>query len=402
MNETQASRQGTPDYRIVGRHGVFPEFTHDETERFNFLAQMNRHLGDRVLPAVRGVFENRVAPKHAAEGKTFRTRHDVRRALLADPYYQMWSALRRATMEQRQEAGRWVTMRQAEALAEKVDAIVGEDEDLKTDPTVPVPRYVSAVDHHCMPGSYHTEAFPGDVAGAANYDCGNFVTTGGAMGRYTDGAGRGVVDWLQRKYPQFKPREILEIGATVGHTLVPIAQAYSQASVVGIDVGLPVLRYGLARARSLGVGNLRFVQADGADMRCFQDESFDLVITSMFLHELSYSSLRAVLRETYRVLRPGGIVLHIEQPQYAASMPLFEQAMRDWDGFYNNEPFWSMLHEMDLDSFMCESGFKKAELIHDTVTAIVDPYTFPGSRETASENFGRRAAWHVMGSRKTA
>lgn len=402
MNKTQTTRNGPPDYRVMGRHGVFPKFTQDEIERFNYLAQMNRHLAVRVLPAMRGVFENRVAPKYAAEGKAFRNRHDVRKALLSDPYYQMWSALRRATMEQRQQAGRWVTIRQAEELAEKVSAIVGEDRGLEVDPAVRVPRYVSAVDHHCMPGSYHTEMFPGDVSGAANYDSGNFVTTGGTMGPYTDGAGHGVVGWARRRYPEFRPRNVLDIGSTVGHTSLPIAQAYPEADVVGIDVGLPVLRYGLARARSLGVHNIRFVQADGADMRCFQDESFDFVLTSMFLHELSYSALRAVLRETFRVLRPGGIVLHVEQPQYSADMSLFEQAMRDWDAFYNNEPFWSTMHEINLDEFMLEAGFKNAELIHDTVTAMVDQRVFPDSAESAGEDYGRKAAWHLIGARKAA
>jgi SAM-dependent methyltransferase len=404
MSETRAKQayQGPPDYRAVGRHDVFPETTHDEIERFNFLAQMNRHLGTRVLPAVKTAFEQRVAPRVEAEGGHFEDRHDVRKALLKDPYYQTWSALRRMTMEQRQQAGRWVAVRQAEELAAKVDAVIAKDPGFTADPTVALPRYVSAVDHHCMPGSYHTELFPGDVSAAANYDSGIFATTGGMLGRYSDGGGQAVLQWVRRHMPDFKPTRILDIGATLGHSVLPLAAAYPEAEVIAVDVSVPVLRYALARARSLGVNNIRFVQADGADLKGFADESFDWVQTTMFLHELSYGSMRAIMRESFRVLKPGGIVLHVEQPQYAKDMPLYEQAMRDWDAFYNNEPFWSTMHEIDLDGFLIQAGFKRAQLIHGGVTAVVDRTVFPDAADDSGEDYGRKAAWHVVGARKSA
>jgi hypothetical protein len=120
----------------------------------------------------------------------------------------------------------------------------------------------------------------------------------------------------------------------------------------------------------------------------------------MFLHELSTPSLRAIFRETQRLLRPGGITLHVEQPQYVADMPLFEQAMRDWDAFYNNEPFWSRLHEIDLDAELIAAGFRADRLIHGGVTAIVDREVFPDAAAEEGEDYGRKAAWHVIGAYK--
>jgi len=392
---------GPPDYRVVGRHGVFPETSHDEVARLNFLAHMNRHLSTRVMPAVKTVWERRAGPAYEArEGRAPKDRHDVRKALLTDPYYQAWSALRRATMEQRQQAGRWIALRQAEALAARVEALTASGDRLELDPALPIPRYISAVDHHCMPGSYHTEVFPGDVSGAANYDCGIFATTGGALGRFSDGGGHAVVRWVGRNMPDFRPRRILDIGANLGQNVLPIAEAFPDAEVIALDVGGPMLRYGAARARSIGVDNVRFVQGDGSDLSRWADGHFDWVQTTMTLHELSLSSMKAIFAETYRVLAPGGIVLHVEQPQYAADMPLFEQAMRDWDAFYNNEPFWSTMHELDIDGFMIEAGFARSSLIHDGVTAVVDKDVFPDAADDDGEDYGRKAAWHVIGARK--
>jgi SAM-dependent methyltransferase len=392
---------GPPDYRAVGRHGVFPDVSHDEIARLNFLAHMNRHLATRVMPHIRTAWETRGAPAFAAaRGRPPSDRHEVRRALLGDPVFCTWSALRRLTMEQRQQAGRWVTLRQAETLAARAQALTEGDARLSLDPSLPIPRYISAIDHHCMPGSYHTEAFPGDVSGAANYDHGLFATTGGQLGRYSDGGGHGVVQWMRRHIPDFIPKQILEIGCTVGHSLLPIAAAYPDADVVAVDVGAPVARYALARAKSLGINNVRVVQADATDLSMFADGSFDWVQSTMFLHELSGPAMRAIFAECHRVLRPGGIMLHVEQPQYAPEMPLFEQAMRDWDAFYNNEPFWSTMHGLDLDGLVVQAGFARENLLHGGVTAVVDRAVFPDAADEKGEDFGRKAAWHIVGARR--
>ncbi len=397
-NDPVSHYDGPPDYRVVGRHALFPQTGHDEIERINFLAQMNRHLAARVVPGVKAAYDARVVPGFAREnGRSLGNRHEARKALLQDPAFQTWSALRRMTMEQRQQAGRWTTIRQREELAAVAAALTDGDARLSLDPSVKIPRYVSAVDHHCMPGSYHSEAFPGDVAAGANYDHAGFVTTGGLLGKYSDGGGHAVVKWVRRNLPDFQPKSILEIGGTVGHSSLPLAQAYPEAEMTVVDLGAPVLRYGLARAKSLGVDNIRFVQASGEDLSRFADASFDWIQTTMFLHELSTSALANIFAETRRLLKPGGIVLHVEQPQYAPDMPLFEQAMRDWDAFYNNEPFWSRMHEMDLDAAMVKAGFAADSLIHGGVTGVVDRDLFPDAAADDTEDYGRKAAWHVIG-----
>ena len=97
---------GPPDYRKVGRHGVFPDLSHDEVERLNVLAQLNRHLSTRLIPGVKQAWETRALPAfEKANDRAPKDRHEVRKALLKDPAFQTWSALRRLTMEQRQQAG---------------------------------------------------------------------------------------------------------------------------------------------------------------------------------------------------------------------------------------------------------------------------------------------------------
>jgi ubiquinone/menaquinone biosynthesis C-methylase UbiE len=378
-SSTQIARQGAaeaydgpPDQRSGARHAVYPDLSHDEVERFNFLAQMNHHLATRVAPTVESTWGSRIEPRFEAEhGRKPKDRTEARRALLADPVFKTWSALRRMTMEQRQEAGRWAAVRQSESLAAKV-ASLSDHGRLTLDPTVLVPRYVAAVDHHCMPGSYHSELFPGDVSGPASYDSGIHVTVGGRGGPYNDGIGRTMAAWIKETYPDFKPARILDLGVTTGHNTLPMARAFPEAEVIAVDIGVPVLRYGAARAEALGVRNVRFLQADASDLSQFADASFDLVMTTMFLHELSLTSMDAIFREARRVLAPGGLMLNMEQPAYAG-MPPFEQAIRDWDAHYNNEPFWTTLHSLDLDDHFVAAGFERDKLVKKIFTAPAGP-----------------------------
>lgn len=390
--------EGPPDYRNVGRHGVFPQTSHDEIERFNFLTHLNRHLAANVLPGVRQAYETRVAPNNPAP----KSRHDVRKALVTDSVFQFWSALRRSTMELRQQAGRWITLRQAEELNNKVAELTKDDPRLELDPSLETPRYLSAIDHHCMPGSYHDELVPGDVTGAANYDIGIFCTTGGRLGRFNDGGGEAVVQWMKKNRPDFAPERILDIGGGLGQNVLPIAKAYPDAQIICIDTGAPVLRYGLARAKSMGVDNVKFVQANAEELSRFEDEGFDWIQSTMFLHETSVKAMQNIIDETHRLLKPGGLVMHVEQPQYTDDMPLYEQAIRDWDAFYNNEPFWTKMHEIDLDASMEKAGFKSDELLHGGVTAVVDADLFPDHANDDVEDFGRKAAWHIVGAVKRA
>lgn len=388
--------EGPPDYRNVGIHGMSPETDHDEKARFNFLAHLNRHLASNILPGVKTAYETRVKPSNPSP----KSRHDVRKALLQDPLFQHWSALRRGTMELRQQAGRWVTLRQAETLNSKAKALTKNDPRLVLDPDLELPNYLAKIDHHCMPGSYHDEIVPGDVTGAANYDVGIFVTTGGGLGRYSDGGGKAVVAWMKANRPSFNPKRILDIGGGLGQNVVPIAMAFPEAEVVCVDTGAPVLRYGLARAKSMGVNNIKFIQTNAEDLSMFPDEYFDWVQSTMFLHETSVKAMPLIMKESYRLLAPGGLVMHVEQPQYADDMSLYEQAIRDWDAFYNNEPFWTKMHELDLDQWMMEAGFAEDELVHGGIAAVVDSELFPEHANDDVEDFGRKAAWHIIGGQK--
>ncbi|MBY6210891.1 class I SAM-dependent methyltransferase [Microbulbifer agarilyticus] len=387
-----AARQAPPAWNAVGRHGVFPKANHDEVARFNFLTNLNIHLASQVLPGVRKAYDHRVE-----QGAVPTTRREVGELLKREPLYQFWSSLRRNTMEMRQQNGRAMVFRQLPALIDQARTLNKDSQSLQLNPEVKVPRYISAVDIHCMPGGYHTEYCEDDIAAGANYDSGIFVTTAGMLGRYSDGGGQALVEWLREQAEKgFRPRRILDIGCTVGHNIVPLAQAFPDTEIVAIDVAAPMLRYANARAKSLGVNNILFRQENAEAIEA-EDGSFDLIITCMFLHETSSRALPRILAETHRLLADGGKVVHIEQPQFTPDMPPYEQFMRDWDTRNNNEPFWGTLHDMDLFEAIEQAGFARENIATLGLYAVVDEELFPSAAkaESDTEDYGRKPAWHA-------
>lgn len=390
-----------PPYTAVTQHGMFPHPSQDEAARFNFLANFNKYIATALGPGNKLAYDRRVLPAFVKEhGREPKDRFEIRHAMNRDPWHRFWSALKRNSMEMRQQNGRSMVLRQLDDLDARAAALNAGRNTLQLDANIAVPRYQAAVDIHCMPGSYHGEERAGDVSAGANYDCGIFATTAGGLGALSDGGGQALVEWIKREKPGWVPRRILDIGSTIGHNIVPLALAFPETDIIAIDTAAPSLRYGHARAQALGATNLIFRQMNAEDLSAFPDGHFDWVQTTMFLHELSGTALPRIIQEGVRVLRPGGLMLHLEQPQYSDAMPLYEQFIRDWDAFNNNEPFWSAMHALHLEDIMADAGLPHDSQFVTRVQAVVDESVFPKQTQGKGEDHGRAASWHAYGAWK--
>jgi SAM-dependent methyltransferase len=235
---------------------------------------------------------------------------------------------------------------------------------LTLEPGFEVPRSVSAVDIHLSPGSYVEEYADEDLAVGAVYDNRLAVSTFGVFGPDLDDIGQSLARFVRARHPDFAPQRILDLGCTVGHNTGAWKDVYPEAEVHGIDVAAPCLRYAAARARSQGRA-IHFRQMDAEALR-FPDRSFDIVFSSMFLHEVPRKGIPKVLREAHRVLRPGGLMLHMELPP-ADQLTAYDSFYLDWDGHYNNEPFYRAFRAMDLRRIVAAAGFAPGDYLQHVV-----------------------------------
>jgi SAM-dependent methyltransferase len=350
-------------------HAVFRRGNHDDVARERFAINFQGFCFGTLQPANVPLYEKVVRPAfERTHGRPPADRHEVRRELEKVPVYQAFSSLRRLAQELNWSSIQDTLDREADDLIARARSIAGRTKkkgSLRLDPSIKAPRYLTAVDIHIMPGNYHTEYAPDDVYQGALLDRGGYILNRGGRGPRYDSLGYDLLTHLRRRRPGCAPKRIVDMGCSVGAPAIPLAQAFPRAEFHAIDVAAPMLRYGHARAEGMGSA-IHFSQQD-AEHTDFADGSFDLVISCLLLHETSNKAIRGIMRESQRLLAPGGVTLHIDGAYTKwRGKSLIDQAQGDWSTHYNAEPFISALGDLDLAGIMVEAGFARQAVAVET------------------------------------
>lgn len=341
------------------RHAMLPEETHDERSRGDFIASLRSFAMGDLYPKIGRHFRNALEPAFAAtQGRRPATTAEVRTLMEDCSIYTGFSLITRATQELLWDTVGETVERQLPALIAKSKSLLAEGNRLELDASLPVPGYTASVDIHVMPGGYHSEIADDDLYAGALYDRGVYLFAFGGLGPLNDELGVATAAAVKRQFPDWEPRHILDLGCGSGLSTLPLADAFKKASIDALDLGAPMLRYGAARAASLGY-DVTFRQRDATQTR-FPDGSFDLVTSTLLLHELPRQAILAVLRECYRLLRPGGVMVHHDLLRWPDEP--FESFMMEWTTRHNNEPYERASGSLDFVKECAAVGFAPAEV----------------------------------------
>ena len=341
-------------------HAALVKGAHDDRAAQDFAFTLRNYVTSELMPSNRVVYDRRAAPAfERRQGRAPESPADIRAAMDADSYYRFYLSARRTSQELI-----WGSVIPAVDQSGDPPAPTPAGGTLALDRSTLPPRYAQAIDIHCMPGGYgHDMSAIGAV-----YDRGVYLYMSGLMGPLNDAVGQLAAAYLQRTHPTFEPARILDLGCGVGHATLPYVDRFATAEVHGLDAGAGLLRYAHSRAESLGKP-VHFRQGN-AERTSYADASFDLVASHIFLHETSTRALPAVLHECWRLLRPGGIMLHVDQPRFDDADP-YATFLQENETFYNNEPFWRKYRRIDLGVVAEAAGFAAVDITLDVLTAAV-------------------------------
>ncbi len=216
---------------------------------------------------------------------------------------------------------------------------------LELHPDLEMPKYYANWDIHQHPGGVWSDEMGGLV-----YERAASTTTPLAGGKHSDMHDK-FVDIIA-SYAK-APTAILDMACGFGKTTRPLYERFQGAKVTGVDLSAPCLKVAALRAKEAGATNVKFVQADAADTG-FADASFDVVASSMMLHEMPPPHIEKTLAETARVLKPGGEMIHLDFYHFPSP---FHRFIHYTHGRRNNEPFMEPLAEMDLPKLLTDLGF---------------------------------------------
>jgi SAM-dependent methyltransferase len=115
----------------------------------------------------------------------------------------------------------------------------------------------------------------------------------------------------ERLLKQANPRpgqRILDIGSGTGTLAILVKERVPDAEVIGLDADPEILDRARAKAAEAEV-DVQFDRALSTELP-YPEESFDLVLSTLFFHHLAGADKRRTAAEIARVLRPGA-ELHV-------------------------------------------------------------------------------------------
>ncbi len=318
----------------------------------SFLLGAKTYWTKRIFPAVRAEYEARVA----RQGTRPATAADARRLMADSTLYAYYAWLERH-LQRYKYSGRyglqaWHAQDRARLEAALAAPLPPGLLELAAD--LDLPRYYTGTDIHQHPGGVWSDPVAGFV-----YERGARSTTPLAGARHADLHDR-LTDLALRAAPG--ARRILDLGCGFGKSTRPFYERAPDAAIEAIDLAAPCLKLAARTAAEADARNVRFRQADAAATGC-PDASFDLVTSTMLLHEMPPPVVERTLAEAARVLKPGGKMVHLDfLPQAQPRGDAFARFIHYGHGRRNNEPYMEPLAEMDLVATLGRLGFENVEI----------------------------------------
>lgn len=174
-----------------------------------------------------------------------------------------------------------------------------------------------------------------------------------------------ITRFLRAQPPGEAPR-ILDLGCGTGRTLHQLACAHPRARLYGADMSPAYIKR--ARKRLIELDDVTLAAENGEALP-WADGTFDVVTSTYMFHELPRNARRNVVREMFRVVRPGGLVV-LEDSAQVSESPELADVLRNFPVEFH-EPFYADYLEDDLAGILAEVGFTEVRTESHLVAKVV-------------------------------
>jgi ubiquinone/menaquinone biosynthesis C-methylase UbiE len=340
----------------------------------DFLLGCKLYWTRRLYPALKDEYGRKVA----VGGAKPKTPEDVAQLFAGDTLYQYYAWLERH-LQRLKYSGRWGLVPQHERHRGDFEALVANPpagDLLELDPDLELPKYYTSVDIHQHPGGVWSDAIAGFV-----YERGARSTTPllqqdkDLHHRFTD-----------RVLTRRRPKRLIDLGCGFGKSTRPFYETARDAEIVGIDLAPPCLKVAARDAAEAQTRHVRFLQRD-ARRTGLPDGAADVVTSTMVLHEMPPQVIGEVIDESFRLLAPGGLMIHLD---FLETDDPFAKFVYYGHSRRNNEPYMPPLDRMGIAARIESAGFRNVK---------VEPFEeMPGTLAPEFKNW--RFPWVVISAEK--
>jgi ubiquinone/menaquinone biosynthesis C-methylase UbiE len=168
------------------------------------------------------------------------------------------------------------------------------------------------------------------------------------------------------------PKNVLDLGCSVGMSTFALQEVYPQATITGLDLSPYFLAIAHYRSQQQQT-QISWIHA-AAESTGLPDASFDLISAFLVCHELPRTVTKQIFQEAYRLLRPNGHLAIMDmnpKSEVHAKMPPYILTL-----LKSTEPYLDDYFTFDIEQAFVDTGFTQPSLTcnsprHRTLVAQV-------------------------------
>lgn len=344
----------------------------DESARQAFVGELKKQVNGNMEAELETLYQEKILPAFKKEQQREPANRNEAKSWFEQEYlYQLWGSAVYTSQDLLWETVGDTVDRindQAESSAAALEANPKKHGSLQLNSSLRLPEPIASTEIHRQPGGYFNSGDQAELRAALLY-YGTIALYTAAKG-FSDGkavsdtgSGHAMAGLIRARYPDIKPRKILDLGCGAGTLTRGLKEAWPDAEVHGLDLSASFVRFAHVMAEDHGLA-LHFHQLDAASTG-FDDNSFDLIVSQIMFHETWHDKLPAVMTEAARVLAPGGLFFNIDVPYQPDQISITKQVSNDWQVENNGEPFWTGFVDTDIDAALANAGFSTEERFTD-------------------------------------